>query len=394
MCYKENTFSNVTGARRLRSNGVEKQVNLRAFHKLAVCGFLTVAMLAPLQIKAQYLTLEGQTGGFLTPTAYVVYMEKGERFSHPAVGFHFIDANKVIGSIETFSITEAFYSRFEAGYTRSVHQFGDSGSGNTVLGNFVLGSTASATAATVPLNLSSLWNFSGMNVFHGKVVAFNDGQYGPWMPGIAVGGVVRTNDRFVSGAAYQQAVELYDQYCYKTESCAQLTVPAAKSYTNGDIYVVATKSWLHPPFPFLANLGWKATNASIYGIGGQSNRFIGRLFGGIGIPLPIYHGIVAVPSAGFTQQPPTVKNLGVNPPYGIPLVAGKADLPTTMDYAVRITQRDKPHFSFDIGVGQVASNIGTIPSPTYAPEGYPQVIYVPVNLQARHVVGMGLSYRY
>ena len=60
---------------------------------------------------------------------------------------------------------------------------------------------------------------------------------------------------------------------------------------------------------------------------------------------------MAVPSAGFTQEPGTSKGLGGAPPNGIPLVAGKADLPTTMDYAVRVTQRDKPHFAFDIGIG-------------------------------------------
>jgi hypothetical protein len=65
-----------------------------------------------------------------------------------------------------------------------------------------------------------------------------------------------------------------------------------------------------------------------------------------------------------------------------------------MDYAVRVTQIKDPHFSFDIGIGQVAGNIGSIPSPTYLPAGYPQVVYVPVNLQARKVVGMGLSFRY
>ncbi len=365
---------------------------LRSILKLVFC--LLLAAVPATRLTAQNLTLEGQTGGFLTPTAYVVYADKGQFFSHPAVSFHFIDASKVIGNIETFSITESFASRAEAGYTRSVHQFGDSGSGNTVSANFVPGSTASATAVTVPLNLSSLWNYNGMNVFHGKVVALKESTGGEWVPGIAVGGLVRTNDRFVSGAAYQQAVGLYDEYCVKTELCTPEAIPAAKSYTNGDVYVVATKTWAKKPVPFLANLGWKATNATIYGIGGQSTRFGGRLFGGLGIPLPIGHGIVAVPSAGFTQEPRTSQGLGPNPPAGIPLLAGKADLPTTLDYAVRVTQKDKPHFAFDIGVGQVAGNIGSIPSPTFLPEGYPQVVYVPVNLQARSVVGMGLSYRY
>jgi hypothetical protein len=344
-------------------------VNLRAIHKLAVCGFLAAGLLATRQLNAQYLTLEGQTGGFLTPTAYVVYMEKGEKFSHPAVGYHFIDASSVIGYIHTISITEGFFNRFEAGYTRSEHTLGNST--DPTQGAF-----------------SNLWHYNGMNVFHGKVVGIKDGQFGPWTPGVAVGSVVRTNDRFVSGAAYAQAVELYDGYCIETASCTPVAVPAAKSYNNGDIYVAVTKTWAKPPVPFLVNIGWKATNASIYGIGGQSNRFIGRFFGGLGIPLPITHGIVAVPSAGFTQQPPTVKGLGPAPPNGIPLIAGKADLPTTLDYAIRVTQREKPHFAFDIGVGQVANNIGAIPPGVLGPSA------AQINLQARHVIGMGLSYRY
>src|SRR5208337_1519206 len=146
--------------------------------KLIPCVLLLGALPAT-RLAAQYLTLEGQTGGFLTPTAYVVYAEKGQFFTHPAVGFHFIDASAVIGNIETFSITEGFASRAEAGYTRSVHQYGDQ-----------------PTAAATPLGLSNLWNYSGMNVFHSKVIAFRDGQFGPWMPGIAIGGVVRTNDHF------------------------------------------------------------------------------------------------------------------------------------------------------------------------------------------------------
>ena len=334
-------------------------MNLCTPYKLAVCGFLAVGLLAARPLSAQYLTLEGQTGGFLTPTAYVVYMDKGEKFSHPAVGVHYIDASKVIGNIETLSITEAFYGRAEVGYTRSVHQFGDSGSGTTVLANAVLGSTSSATAVPVMPNFSQLWNANGMNVFHGKVVGIKDGQFGPWTPGVAVGGVVRTGDKFVTGEAGPIAVGFYDLGCEKSGGlaaglCSLIPVPAAKSYTNGDVYVAVTKTWAKKPVPFLANIGWKATNATIFGIGGQSTRFGGRLFGGLGIPLPLGHGIVAVPSAGFTQEPRSSKGLGGAPPNGIPLVAGKADLPTTMDYAVRITQREKPHFAFDIGIGQVA----------------------------------------
>ncbi len=355
---------------------------------------VAIVLLFCSELKAQNLTLEGQTGGFLTPTAYVVYAEKGQFFSHPAVGFHFINASKVIGNIETLSITESFASRAELGYTRSIHQFGDSGPGTTVLANAVLGSTSSATAVPVTPDFSQLWHFNGMNVFHGKVVVLNDGQFGQWMPGIAIGGVVRTDDKFVTGAAGQQAVLLYDQGCIATKACTPLAVPAVKGYTNGDIYIAVTKTWAKPPVPFLANIGWKVTNATIFGIGGESTRFGGRFFGGLGIPLPVGHGIVAVPSVGFTQEPRTSKGLGPTSLSSIPFVGGKADLPTTLDYAVRVTQREHPHFAFDIGIGQVAGNIGTIPSPTYLPAPYPAVVYVPVDLQARKVLGMGLSYRY
>jgi hypothetical protein len=319
-------------------------------------------------------------------------MEKGQAFSHPAIGVHYIDAAKVIGNIETFSITEAFYGRAEAGYTRSIHQFGNSGPGTTVLANAVLGSTSPATAVPVLPNFSQLWNANGMNVFHGKVVGIKDGQFGAWTPGVAVGGVVRTGDKFVTGEAGVAAVQLYDQYCIVTTSCAPVAVPAAKSYTNGDVYVAVTKTWAKKPVPFLANIGWKATNATIFGIGGQSTRFGGRFFGGLGIPLPIGKGIVAVPSAGFTQEPGTSKGLGAASYTSLPLVAGKADLPTTLDYAVRFTQRDHAHFSFDIGIGQVAGNIGAAPTFTF-PNPVPTGT-APINLEARKVVGMGLSYRY
>lgn len=350
-------------------------MRLSVTFKLFFC-VLFLGALPASRLTAQNLTLEGQTGGFLTPTAYVVYMENGQNFSHPAIAFHFIDASAVIGNVETFSITEGFRNRAEAGYTRSVHQFGNQ-----------------PTATATPLGLSNLWNYSGMNVFHGKVIAIRDGQFREWVPGIAIGGLVRTNDHFVSGAANKTLTG------------------TDKSYTNGDVYIAVTKTWAKPPVPFLVNLGWKATNATIFGLGGQSTRFGGRFFGGLGIPLPLGHGIVAVPSAGFTQEPKTSVNLNTMlntalyacelatacNPASYPLMS--AHIPTTLDYAVRVTQKDKPHFAFDIGVGQVAGNIGSIyvANPYFNPvnPAYgPPVVTMPVNLQARSVVGMGLSFRY
>jgi hypothetical protein len=304
-------------------------------------------MLLGSRLDAQHLTLEGQTGGFLTPTAYVVYTDKGHVFSHPAVGYHFVNTSNVIGNVQTVSFVEGFANRAEVGYTRSIHTLGNSAA------------------------FSSLWNYDGMNIFSGKVVALKEGTGGELVPGIAVGGIVRTGDHFVSGALNKE-----------------LGLGSDTANTNEDLYIAATKTWLKPPLPLLLNFGWKATNASIFGLGGQSTRFGGRAFGGVGIPLPLGHGLAAVPSAGVTQDQPQVKNLGAI------LVGGKAHIPTTLDYAVRITQKEKPHFSFDIGIGQVAGNIGQTAVATGLPAPYPPVVLVPVDLKARKVLGMGLSYRY
>ena len=320
----------------------EPNVRPRVF-MLFLFAFFASALLPCSRLAAQNLTLEGQTGGFITPTAYVVYGEKGHFFSHPAVGYHFVNANKVIGDIQTFSVEEGFANRAEVGYTRSVHWSGGS-----------------------PL-FSGLWNYNGMNIINGKVVAVKDGQFGPWTPGLAVGGLVRTNDNFVTGHL------------------------DGKTYMNGDVYVVATKTWLHPPLPFLLNFGWKFTNASIYGLGGQATRFGGRVFGGVGIPLPFFFKTAIVPSAGFSQEPPTSKNLGPLSATSVYLLQGRAHLPTTLDYAIRVTQKEHPHFALDFGIGQVAGNIGT----TLVPTGVPAQPYAPLNidLQARHIIGVGLSIR-
>jgi hypothetical protein len=115
------------------------------------------------------------------------------------------------------------------------------------------------------------------------------------------------------------------------------------------------------------------------------------VFGGLGIPLPFLFKTAIVPSAGFSQEPPTSKNLGPLSATSVYLLQGRAHLPTTLDYAVRVTQKEHPHFAFDIGVGQVAGNIGT----TLVPTGISAQPYAPlnVNLGARHIIGVGLSVR-
>ena len=69
-----------------------------------------------------------------------------------------------------------------------------------------------------------------------------------------------------------------------------------------------------------------------------------------------------------------------------------AHIPTTMDYAVRVTQKENPHFAFDIGVGHVAGTIGTTAVSTGV-QNSPYVL-VPLDLKANAVIGLGPSFRY
>ncbi len=83
-----------------------------------------------------------------------------------------------------------------------------------------------------------------------------------------------------------------------------------------------------------------------------------------------------------------MKNLG---PILFPPGSG-AHIPTTMDYAVRITQKENPHFAFDAGLGHVAGTIGTTAVATGVAN--PPFVLVPIDLKANRVFGMGLSIRY
>jgi hypothetical protein len=318
---------------------MESAVKFVRTFPLVLCAVL--ALVSSNRLRAQSLTVEGQTGGFVTPTAYVVPSVKKQFFSHPTVGYYFLNTDKVIGDFHNFSIEEGIANRAEFGYTRNVHVMGDSAA------------------------FSSLWHYAGMNVFNGKVVLVKDGQGTPFTPGVAAGFVVRTGDKYVSGAI------------------GQALGGPLKSYTNEDFYVVATKTWLHKPLPFIANIGLKATNASILGIGGQSTRYQGRLFAGLGIPLPGPMHTAIVPAVGFLQQPPHSVNLGYL------LAGGGGRLPSTLDYAVRFTQRENPHFSVGVGIGQVAGMIGE--TEVITPQG---PALVPVNLQARRIFGLNLGLRY
>jgi hypothetical protein len=279
---------------------------------LMLAGFLGVGAAA-----AQSLNWDGQTGVFITPLAYTA-TSPANGFGHPIVAYHFLNAGSVLGNFHTVSVTEGLGGRVEFGYTRDLHQEG---------------STA---------GLSPLWA-SGFNLVHAKVnLVKEDAGKQTWLPALSAGFVARTQDRNVSG----------------------LLATPNKNYTNADFYAVATKTITQTKvLPIVLNLGYKATNASVYGLAWNAPAYKGRLFGAAAFVVkgPAKSSIIL--ASEFSQEPREVQNLP------------GADVPTTITYAARIVPSEKQKLNIDFGVAQAAG-----------------VIEPGVNLKARHQFALGISY--
>lgn len=281
----------------------------------SVPALLTAVVAGP--ATAQNLNWDGQTGVFITPLAYTAASPKNG-FGRPIVAYHFLNGGSVLGNFHTASVTAGLLGRAEVGYTRNFHQ-----------------------AGSTP-GLSPLWD-SGFNIVHGKVnlVPENAGR-NAWLPAFSAGFVARTNDRNVGG----------------------LLVTPHRSYTNADFYVVATKTITQTKvLPIVLNLGYKATNASVYGLAGNAPAYNGRLFGAAAFVLRGPAGSTLIFGSEFSQQPRDVQNL----PGAI--------VPTTIAYAARIVPSEGAKLNIDFGVAQAAGQI--LPG---------------VNLRARHQFALGISY--
>ena len=267
--------------------------------------------------KAQSLNWEGQTGAFVTPFAYTS-PSPGGGVGLPAVSFHYLDGGNVLGGFYEVSGTVGFLKRFEAGYTRALNSDG-----------------------SVP-GLSPLFN-GGFNIFHGKanLVGENAGKH-KYIPAISLGFVARTNVRRVGG------------------------VLDSKDTHNEDFYLVATKTITYVKvLPIVANVGFKATNASVLGIAGNASAWQGRLFGAVGfvVPGPVKSKIIF--GSEFLQEPRHIQ--------GLP----GASLPTTLTYFARVIPRGELPLNVDFGVAQVANQI--MPG---------------VELHVRSQFALGVSYRF
>jgi hypothetical protein len=280
---------------------------------------------------AQGLNWEGQTGALLTPFAYTAGAPAG-KLGKPEVAFHFLNAGNVLGNEYQFSVTEGIGKHFEAGFTQSFNQAGD----------------------TPGLSRLFVGNFSAI---HGKYTLISENSFKTkWVPAIAVGAIGRFGDERVNWVA-------------------KATNAAYPTNNNGDFYIVATKTVTQVKgFPFVLSFGEKVTDASIMGIAGQAgnglnagSRWQGRLFGAAAFVVKGPAKSALIFGSEAVQQPHYVQPLG-----------NSATIPTSLSYFVRVV----PHLEgsplqVDLGVVQAAGRV--------APG---------LNLNANGRVGMGVSYHF
>jgi hypothetical protein len=274
-------------------------MNRRSTPIVSLTALFLAGFLSADRMQGQALNMDGQSGIFFQPWADVVPSAAG-KFGGPTVSFHVVDAGPVAGDYLNVGIEQGFGNWLEFGFTRSNHTDG--------------GDPA----------ISPLFNFAGMNIFNFKMKVLSANSHGrKYLPSISVGGVLRTNDPFVS-----QSV-------------------AHKNATNGDVYLVGTKVFvLGSKFAFLLNGGVRGTNAQKYGYGGNTLNWQARAFGGIAFPIPIKKLLIVAPTFEIDQEPEKIKYVPT------------ATLPTDLIYAVRISRVPDSRWSFDIGTGHVGARLG------------------------------------
>jgi len=226
------------------------------------------------------------------------------------------------------SIEAGIGKRFEVGYTHEYHNLGGDAS------------------------LSPLWQ-NGFEIFNAKVIVVPENyKKNNWIPAISTGFIARTGVRNVGD---------------------YLTWHAATNAgsSNGDIYAVATKVVTQTKkVPLVLSFGVRGTNSSLWGLGGNAPDFTARAFGALGFVFTGPGKSTIILASEAAQQPKTIKSTAANGS-----TAANFDIPTSIDYAVRIVPSPKRKLNLDFGVLQAAGRI--------APG---------VDLQARARFAFGISY--
>jgi hypothetical protein len=219
-----------------------------------------------------------------------------------------------------------------------------------------------------------LWN-SGINIVHfkanitpaplAKVAVFS------------VGTIVRTND--------QIGVNINNLAATLITNAGIKPVLAAQKTTNADVYLVATKIITQTkPVPILLNAGIRGTNASLWGLGGNSPGFEGKLFGAAAFVFTGPAKSTIILASEVSEQPQHISSATATATLGSSKAATLFDIPTSEVYAVRLVPFAKRKLNVDVGVLHAGGNIDNPLLHTLA-GGH-------VNLDMRARVAFAVSY--
>ena len=280
---------------------IKENHSMHSIHRITRYSVLSVAvaisiLALTMSVQAQNIGWEGETGVFVTPLAYTA-ASPSDGLGHPLVAYHFLNGGEVLGDFYNVSATVGAFKRFEFGYTRAFHSSGGDP------------------------DFSALWT-NGFNIVHGKVnvVPENAGKT-KWVPAVSVGFIARTQVQNVGGVIQD------------------------KDTTNGDLYLVASKTITQTGVPIILSGGVRGTNAQLWGLGGNAPEWSAEAFGAAGFVVKLPKGASAIFAAEIAQQP--------RHPDQLP----NAVIPTTITYAVRLTPIPERKLNVDFGVAQIAGEI-------------------------------------
>jgi hypothetical protein len=272
--------------------------------------------------QAQSLGYEGPTGVFVTPLALVAD-SPAKGVGIPSVGYHFLAGGPVIGDFSTVSTTVGFAKRFEIGYTHELHN--DNGGSKTPL----------APA------LTPLWN-SGLDIVHIK--ANISPSFLSKVGIFSVGGVYRSGDQ-IGANINALAGALIAKDGIKPVYANQKTA-------NGDVYLVGTRviTEVSKKLPILVSAGLRGTNASLWGLGGNSPGFEGKAFGSVAFVITGPGKSSIIPAFEIAEQPQHISSATATATLGSARAATLFDIPTSEVYAVRVVPFAKKKLNIDAGI--------------------------------------------
>ena len=317
--------------------------------------------------QAQSLGYEGPTGVFVTPLASTA-ASPAKGLGQPSVAYHFLAAGPIVGDFSTVSVTEGFAKRFEFGYTHEIHN--ENG-----------GSKAALAPALTPL-----WN-SGIDIVHGKVNLIPDSyKKQKWIPAISVGGIFRSGDNI--------GVNINNLATNLLKGDGITPITGNQKTTNGDVYVVATKLFTQVKnLPILASAGLRGTNASLWGLGGNSPGFEGKAFGSAAFVIKGPAKSTIIPAFEIAEQPQHISLATATNTVGSSKAATLFDIPTSEVYAVRIVPLAKRKLNIDAGVLHAGGYIDNpLLNEVIADNFSGPIAAGKVNLNIRARVAFGISY--